>query len=348
MRMKRRDFLKYMALGGIGLSGITKLGDFFVPFAEAVAMPQFSFAHMTDLHLDVRGKDSWQYRGKSVALFIDALRQLGRLQKLNFILFGGDQIQSGPNDRESLTVFQTWVEQLDVPYYMLLGNTEVSPIPGVSKLTREDYLRAWNGRGPRRGSSSWAFDPAPGVRFIGFDVTVEGKPYGEATPKGLRWLERELASNRKKKLIIVATHQLLLPTTPLDLTPAWSLWLVRNHAQVRELLARFPNVRLVVSGHHHATRVQTEGRITYVSDPAIVTYPCAFRIFTINRDGIHLRNIGLDDRATVSRARDLLIADPYARIYDPEDPKKVLSYTAGFTDEDRELFIKLKSEEGAS
>ena len=85
-----------------------------------------------------------------------------------------------------------------------------------------------------------------------------------------------------------------------------------------------------------------------MSDPAIVTYPCAFRIFTVNRDGIHLRNIGLDDRATVSRARDLLIADPYARIYDPEDPKKVLSYTAGFTDEDRELFIKLKNQEGTS
>lgn len=341
MRMKRRDFLKYMALGGIGLSGITGVGDLFVPFAGAVTMPQFSFAHMTDLHLDVRGKSTWQHREKSVALFIDALRQLGRLQKLNFILFGGDQIQCGPNDRESLTVFQTWVAQLDVPYYMLLGNSEVSPIPGESKLGREDYLRAWSGRGLRQQRSSWAFDPAPGVRFIGFDVTVDGRPYGEATPKGLRWLEHELATNRMKKLIIVATHQLLLPTIPLDLTPAWSLWMVRNHAQVRELLERFPNVRLVLSGHHHASRVRTEGRITYVSDPAIVTYPCAFRIFTVNGEGIYLKNIGLDDRATVSRARDLLAADPLAEIYDPVAPQNVLSYTAGLTEQDRESFIQL-------
>ncbi len=191
--MKRRDFLKYVALGGLGLSGITGPGDLFIPFAEAVDTPQFSFAHITDLHLDVRGRSTWQYREKSVTLFIDTLRQLGRLQKMKFVLFGGDQIHSGPNDKESLTVFQTWVAQLDVPYYMLLGNTEVSPIAGVSKLSRGDYLKAWTGRGLRQGRSSWAFDPTPGVRFIGFDVTVEGKPYGEATPKGLRWLEHELA-----------------------------------------------------------------------------------------------------------------------------------------------------------
>jgi hypothetical protein len=78
-----------------------------------------------------------------------------------------------------------------------------------------------------------------------------------------------------------------------------------------------------------------------MSDPAIVTYPCAFRIFTVNRDGIHLRNIGLDDRTTVSRARDLLIADPYSRMYDPDDPKNILSYTVGPTEEDRETFIRL-------
>jgi Icc protein len=347
MPMERREFLKYLALGGIGLSGMAALGDLFVPFAEAVRVPQFSFAHITDLHLDVRGKSTWQYREKSVTLFIDALRQLGHLQKLDFILFGGDQVHSGPNDRESLTVFQTWVDQLDVPYYILLGNSEVSPVPG-SKLGRADYLRAWSGRGLRQGRPSWAFDPAPGVHFIGFDVTVDGKPYGEATPKGLRWLEHELASNRKKKLIIVATHQLLLPTTPLDLTPAWSFWLVKNHAQVRELVERFPNVRLVLSGHHHATRVQTTGRVTYVSDPAIVTYPCAFRIFTVNRNGIYLKNIGLDDRSTVSRARDLLLADPYARMYDPDEPQNVLSYTVGLTEQDRETFIPFESAERSS
>ena len=339
--MNRREFLKNMAVAGAAASGLAAAGDIFIPFAEAADVPRFSFAHITDLHLDVRGESSWQHREKSVPLFIDALRQLGRLPKLNFIVFGGDQIHYGPNDKESLVVFQKWTAQLKTPYYILLGNTEVTSISGQSKLGRADYQSAWSGKGLRPGRSSWAFDPVKGVRVIGFDVTVDGKPYGEASPQSLKWLEGELKENKSKKLIIVFTHQLLRHTTPKDMTPAWSLWMVKNHARVRELLERFPNVRMVVSGHHHVSRVETVGRITYVSDPAIVTFPCAFRIFMAGRDGIHLKNVGLDDKAAVNQARDLLISDPYAKMYNPNAPQTAAAYSMGLTEQDREAVIKL-------
>jgi hypothetical protein len=132
-----------------------------------------------------------------------------------------------------------------------------------------------------------------------------------------------------------------MPTTPQDTTPDWSFWMVKNADKVRAVLQKFPNVRLVVSGHHHASRVATIGRITYVSDPAIVTFPCAFRVFNVGRQGIHLKNIGLDDRATVDRARELLVTDPYARMYDPVDPQKVADYSIGLAGQDRETTIKL-------
>jgi hypothetical protein len=341
--MNRRRFLKGVAAAGVSVSGLTAIGELFVPFAEALDVPRFNFAHITDLHLDVRGESNWQHRERSVPLFIDALRQLQRLPKpkLKFVVFGGDQIHYGPNDRESLDVFQKWIAHLDVPYYILLGNTEVSPVGGVSKLNREDYLRAWSGKGLKPGHSSWAFDPVHGVRVIGFDVTVDGKPYGEADAAGLKWLEEELKQNKSKKLIMVFTHQLLMPTTPKDITSVWSLWMVKNHEKVRVLLERYPNVRLVVSGHHHASKVVTAGRITYVSDPAIVTYPCAFRFFTVGPDGIHLKNVGLDDKATLARAQELLVSDPYAKIYDPDAPHKVAEYSLGLTAKDRETQIKL-------
>ena len=47
---------------------------------------------------------------------------------------GGDQIHYGANDKESLDVFQKSVVDLDVPCYILLGNTEVSSVARVSKL----------------------------------------------------------------------------------------------------------------------------------------------------------------------------------------------------------------------
>ncbi len=339
--MKRREFLKKMAVAGAALTGISSTGELFIPFAEAVEVPKFTFAHISDLHLDVRGESTWQHREKSVPLFIDALRQVIRLPKLDFVVFGGDQIHYGPNDKESLVVFQEWTRHLKMPVYILLGNTEVSPISGVSSMGRDDYLRAWSGRGLRPGKSSWAFDPVRGVRVIGWDVTVDGKPYGEATSGGLRWVEKELAASRDRKLVILFTHQILMPTTVRDKESLWSIWMVKNHARVNELLKRHPNVRLVVSGHHHACRVETVKKITYVADPAIVTYPCAFRMYTLSRNGIHLQTIELNDRDTVSRAKELLIADPYARIYDPAAPEKAAEYSAGLTKRDRETTIRL-------
>jgi 3',5'-cyclic AMP phosphodiesterase CpdA len=339
--MKRRDFLKKLAAAGAVLSGLEAAGDLFIPFAEAVDVPKFTFAHISDLHLDVRGESTWQHREKSVPLFIDALRQVVRLPKLKFIVFGGDQIHYGPNDKESLVVFQEWTRHLETPIYILLGNTEVSPVTGVSSLGREDYLKAWSGKGLRPGKSSWAFDPVRGVRVIGWDVTVDGKPYGEAGAEGLAWLEKELSASKDRKLVVIFTHQLLMPTTARDTESIWSIWMVKNHAKVRELLKKYPNVRLVISGHHHACRAETAGKITYVSDPAIVTYPCAFRMFTVSSEGIHLKTVGLDDRDTVNRARELLISDPYARIYDPAAPERAAEFSAGLTGQDRETTINL-------
>ena len=117
--------------------------------------------------------------------------------------------------------------------------------------------------------------------------------------------------------------------------------MVKNSLKVNDILERHPNVRLVVSGHHHVSKVETVGKITYVSDPAIVTYPCAFRSFTVTRDGISLQNIGLDDTATVNRAKELLISDPFAKMYDPAAPEKAAVYTNGLNVRDREATIKL-------
>jgi hypothetical protein len=132
-----------------------------------------------------------------------------------------------------------------------------------------------------------------------------------------------------------------MPASPRDKSPEWSFWMVKNHAHVREIIGKYPNVRLVVSGHHHASKVETAGSITYVSDPAVVTYPCSFRSFSVTRQGIHLRNVALDDKAAVNRAKELLESDPFAKMYDPAAPARASAFCSGLTETDRETTIKL-------
>jgi hypothetical protein len=43
----------------------------------------------------------------------------------------------------------------------------------------------------------------------------------------------------------------------------------------------------------------------------------------------------------VSRAKELLESDPYARMYDPAAPQTVSAYSMGLTQQDRETTIKL-------
>jgi len=61
----------------------------------------------------------------------------------------------------------------------------------------------------------------------------------------------------------------------------------------------------------------------------------------VGPEGINIRSIGVDEQAIVNRARELLLADPYARFYDPEKPENVLAYSIGLTEQDREATIPL-------
>jgi hypothetical protein len=64
-------------------------------------------------------------------------------------------------------------------------------------------------------------------------------------------------------------------------------------------------------------------------------------VFTVSREGIHLKNIGLDEKNIIARARELLVADPYARLYDPDNPQNIIAYSLGLAEQDRETTIPL-------
>jgi hypothetical protein len=82
-----------------------------MPFARAINISRFDITHITDLiSMSVERATGSTVR-KSIPLFIDPLNQLDRLSRLNFAVFGGDQIHYGAHDKESLDVFKEMVSK---------------------------------------------------------------------------------------------------------------------------------------------------------------------------------------------------------------------------------------------
>ena len=56
---------------------------------------------------------------------------------------------------------------------------------------------------------------------------------------------------------------------------------LRNASQVMGLIESYKNPIGVFQGHYHATRVVQHENVLYVNTPALVSYPDAFRIVTV-------------------------------------------------------------------
>ena len=60
---------------------------------------------------------------------------------------------------------------------------------------------------------------------------------------------------------------------------------MRNSAQVMSIIEKYKNPIGVFTGHYHAAKVTQKGNVLYVSSPALVTYPNAFRLIDVKEKG---------------------------------------------------------------
>jgi 3',5'-cyclic AMP phosphodiesterase CpdA len=112
---------------------------------------------------------------------------------------------------------------------------------------------------PREGPLSYVLDQFP-VRIVAIDQIVPGETYGLLTQAGARWLERMLKRARKKPTL-VALHHPPFPTQD-QLFDTIGL---RDGQLLAKVIAKHPQVRRVVCGHHHRVAV---GQVAHA--PAII------------------------------------------------------------------------------
>lgn len=346
--LNRREFLKVLL--GTGLGGLAggyereiAYGDY--RYREGVDKPagnssdlkSFKFAHVTDIHLSTTGKNGAALKAESINIFEDVLSQLNSMADLDFVLFGGDNWDNTDKGTPDVDKFMDMVKDLKAPYLIQFGNREASPMPPGDPSNKEDFVNIFKEHGFQKGTFWWEAEIIPQVVVIGLDTSIRGHNNGVIPEEEIKWLQKKLEAH-KDRFIIVLTHHLFLPTwTPKEI-PRWDKsYLIANSERVRPLLEESRNVKLVLSGHHHVTKIDVLNKLPYIASPATVQYPHAFRSLYVDGNTVKLQFHQIGSRETIALGRKLLIKKK-AQEYGPGGFEDVAAYCMG-RPEDRETTL---------
>jgi len=232
------------------------------------------FAQVSDVHLDTKGCDKGKrLYSSSKDLFIDAINQINNIKDLEFVIFTGDMINRA--NEADLNEFIKLANKINIPWYIALGNHDIA-VRG--KLNKERYIDAI-----KRGNINfkadlpyYSFSPKEGYLFIALDGVIDSRitANGYIDNRQLDWLDNTLKNNKNSKVIIFQHFPVVEPSTSKS-------HMLINAKKYQEILNKYSNVLMILSGHYHQTKIIKNNGIIHVSTPALVEYPNAFRIISI-------------------------------------------------------------------
>lgn len=333
--LDRRKFM-------LGMAGFSLI-SWAMPEAKAFRpFTPFSFAFVTDVHLANNIEDSFELVHES-QLFLQQLIKELNAERVDFVMFGGDQVQTIGKDECNWNLFLDCLQPLNSAWSFVLGDKDVSgPIP-VDKY--KTYGRDWKLVGVQGENAYWSQNPkgVPDIHVVGLDTSLPNTTLGGMSKKQLDWLKGDLEAN-KDKFTMVFCHHPLLPPPPYDGGPPWDEYVIPDGGAVREVLGGFPNVKMVVSGHVHVSKVQVERDIWHISSPSLAVYPCAYRIFHVSPDMVTMETRSIDFPALIKKARKELAGSILAQRFNQADPNSFVQVVDGQR-EDRDALIPMRGQQ---
>jgi hypothetical protein len=326
----RRKFLA--ALAGLPAAML-------LPFdsADAATITPFSFVYLTDTHLVNGQPDNGQKMLQESQLFLQEVIKGINALKPDFVVFGGDQVETVGQNEANWQLFIDLVQALNMPWYFVLGEQDVSGKGFVDKMRQ--FGPDFKGRGITGNTPYWSVDPATNVHLIGLDTSQANNPTGELSEQQLEWLKNDLSSN-KGKFTVVISHHPLLPPAPYDGGPPLDEYVLPNGSDAREILGRSSDVRLVVSGHLYMNKVQLEREVYHVSAAGLDVYPCQYKLFRVNKDAITMESFEVPFAALVKKAKKSLVDSALAGKLNRRNPDAAVQLCEG-NPEDQNAFLTL-------
>ena len=269
----KNKFLKILIVVCLIIAGIT--GAWAFSFRNMT----LDIVHFSDTHISTDREDTtYKALGSSSVLLRDAVNQINNIKGLDFVIHTGDMVDSATeaNYRE----FFTSLEKLKYPILNAFGNHDLH----YGDLSKEEILatiKDYN-KNYQFNDTYYAFSPKTDYRIIMLDAVGDNSTTsnGKLSTEQLNFLDKEIFENQDKVIVIAMHHP---PVEPFRAQEHSLL----NADEFNEILLKYKNPIIVLSGHYHATKLRHFGNLVYVSTPATVTYPMAFR---------HIKIINYKDR----------------------------------------------------
>lgn len=190
---------------------------------------------LTDLHCVPYGRPAMG-RCETNTLTERALRAVARFRpRADAVLITGDLSDNGLPEAYDLLAGMIR-RTLEMPVYVIPGNHD-----------RRDNFRSGLGHLPGVTCDpvfvQYTVEDFP-VRLVMLDTVALGSPEGELCPARLAWLDRILAEQPDRPTLIAMHH----PSFNCGINDAIGL---RDGHEFNALVARHPQVRRILCGHHH-------------------------------------------------------------------------------------------------
>lgn len=223
------------------------------------------FIHISDTHITKRADTSYKALSSSRELLANAIEQINNITGLDFVMFTGDMVDSAT--QENFLEYYKIVSKLNYPTLNAFGNHDFY---GMDKEQALDVVKKYN-LNYTFDKTYYAFSPKTDYRIIVLDTNFSNDTSnGKLSDEQLRFLDDELAQNQDKVVLIAMHHPCVEPFVSYDHS-------ILNANEMNEILVKYKNPIVVISGHYHASKIRFIGNLVFVSTPSMVTYPMAFR-----------------------------------------------------------------------